>query len=105
MQANGLFLGPRGPNSSQLGFFPAGAEAPLLLLCKTRKHCKNEGLGLFFVLLGLSSSPTPSKKGASQPDPFSPQAANLDAMEAWLGHFLLDILQFILWQIGFESPL
>ena len=70
MQVKCLSLGLGAPKSSQLGLLRAGCEALFLILCKTRKHCKNAGIGPFLCLLGLTSTPPPLPKRGFENKPF-----------------------------------
>ena len=71
MQVKCLSLGLGAPKSSQLGLLRAGCDALFLILCQTRKHYKNAGIGSFLCLLGLwSTPPAPWIWGALQPGTF-----------------------------------
>ena len=85
MQVKCLSLGLGAPKSSQLGLLSAGVQALFLILCKTRKHCKNAGIGPFLCLLGLTLTPPLNMRGFANKPFFFWKSENLvNFQSGWL---------------------
>ena len=105
MQVLCFSWGPGVHKKTQLGLLSAGCEALFLILCKTRKHCKNAGIGPFLCLLGLWSPPMNMRGFATKPFFSEIQKNLINFQSEWLffGIGLPKKLRSTFVKIGFAS--